>query len=42
VGSINGAPRIVINNDLPQKDCLIRALAKNIPKVELIKVDKNA
>ena len=42
VGSINGAPRIVINSDLPQKDCLIRALAENIPKIELINVDTNA
>ena len=42
VGKINGAPRIVIKIDLPQNDCLIKDLAKNMPIIELIKADITA
>ena len=41
-GRINGAPRIIIKIDLPIKDCLVSARAKNIPKIELIVADIRA
>ena len=41
-GRINGAPSIIIKIDLPIKDCLVSARAKNIPKIELIVADIRA